>query len=264
MRVKIAVAQIDCKLGDKDANLQRIENLSKIIARRKPDIVCFPELATTGYSLNERWRDFAETVPGPTTERLAKLARDFEFYLIFGMVEKDASSSRIFDSAVLVSPQERVMGVYRKVHLWAEERRYFTPGAGFPVFKTKMGTIGLGICYDTEFPEPARALAVQGAKIIFFPSAEMRPMENHIDTYLRSRSAENCVFVAFSNRVGKEGKTIFFGRSQIASPDCRVVALAKSDENYAVATIDLNFLEKERVMLPYIEHRVRKAYSVLH
>ncbi|MGA2971221.1 MAG: carbon-nitrogen hydrolase family protein [Candidatus Bathyarchaeia archaeon] len=260
---KVAVVQMDCKLGDVEWNLATIEALARRVGRREADIVCFPELATTGYSLNRRWRDYSETIPGPTSNRLARLAREFGFYLICGIAERDSESRRIFDSAVLISPAGNCVGVYRKIHLWATERRFFTPGRRFPVFRTKFGKIGIGICYDLEFPEPARAMALQGAEIIFFSSAQPSPMENHVDTYVRSRAAENCVFVAHSNRIGREGRMVFFGQSQIVSPTCRVLARKDAGQGFAVARVDFRSSRRMRKTLPYLQQRVPSAYSAL-
>jgi predicted amidohydrolase len=106
-------------------------------------------------------------------------------------------------------------------------------------------------------------MATKGAQIIFFPSAEMTPMESHIGTYLKSRSAENRCFVAFSNRIGTEFRTKFFGKSQIVSPECKVLAMANSKNPVAIAEIDLKLLEKLQPKFPYLEQRVPKAYSGL-
>jgi predicted amidohydrolase len=163
-----------------------------------------------------------------------------------------------------MDPQGEVAGVYRKVHRWSAERVYFTPGSDFPVFRTKFGTIGLGICYDLEFPEPARIMALKGAQIIFFSSAQPQPMEVNVDTYVRSRAGENCVFVCHSNRVGREGKLTFFGHSQIVSPLCRPLAKMGGSEGLAVSCLDLPSLKKlRRTKLPYMKHRITTAYSQL-
>lgn len=263
MDPKVAVVQMDCKLGDVERNLATIESLATDAARREPDIVCFPELATTGYSLNRRWRNYSETIPGPTSNRLAWLAHEFGFYLICGIAERDSRSKRIFDSAVLINPAGEFIGVYRKIHLWDKERRFFTPGRRFPVFKTKFGKIGIGICYDLEFPEPARAMALQGAEIIFFSSAQPSPMENHVATYVRSRAAENCLFVAHANRIGREGRTVFFGQSQIVSPTCRALARKDKGQGFAIAQIDFRLSHRMRKTLPYLQQRVPSIYSKL-
>jgi predicted amidohydrolase len=252
-----------CKLGDTPANLRQMESLAQRLRRKEVDIVCFPELVTTGYTLHEKWVDLAEPAPGPSTETLGRIAREFGFYLITGMPERDTQSNRIFNSAVLMTPQGDLAGVYRKVHLWNEERKYFTPGDRFPVFETKIGRIGVGICYDLEFPESTRIMALNGAQIVFFPAADMRPFERHIDVYVRSRAAENGVFVAFSNRIGREEGSVFFGRSQVVSPACHVLARANQSQPFAVARIEPSEILKERQKLPYLQQRVPAAYSAL-
>lgn len=263
MLVSVAIAQMNCKLGDVDKNLQRIEKIAQKASTRDPDIVCFPELVTTGYSLNERWRDLAETVPGPSTERLGRISSQSGFCLIAGMPERDPKTNRIYNSAVLLDPDDGVVGVYRKVHLWGSEREYFTAGDRFKTYRTKFGTIGIGICYDLEFPEATRIMAIKGADVVFFPSAEMKPFEKYIETYVRSRAAENCVFVAFANRIGREGETIFFGHSQVVSPACSPLARVASSEGFALARIDLADLSKQRERFPYLMHRVPAVYEGL-
>ena len=264
MNPKVAVAQMGCRLGNVDRNLATISALAARAAKREADITCFPELAITGYALNVKWRKYSEPIPGPTANRLAHIAQEFGFYLICGMAERDSKSKRIFDSAVLLNPSGDFVGVYRKVHLWDTERRYFTPGIRFPVFKTKLGTIGIGICYDLEFPEPARAMALQGAEIIFFASAQPSPMGNQVDTYIRSRAGENCVFVAHSNRVGREGRLVFFGQSQIVSPLCRTLARKEKGPGLAVAQLDLRSIyELRERKLPYLHQRIPRVYAAL-
>ncbi len=261
MKIKVAVTQMDCKMGDVRANLGTIERLANSVSRQNPDIICFPELAPTGYSLNRNWIKYAETVPGQTTDELCKIASEISSYLVCGIDELDSRSGKIYDSAILISPSGKLRGTYRKVHLWDKERKFFVHGDNFPTFQTKFGKIGIGICYDIEFPEAARALAINGAKLLFFPSAEMSPMENHIDTYAKSRAAENCCFVAFSNRSGTEHKTHFFGRSQIVSPLCKVLARTTINFPVAIAEVDLSLLESVRPKLPYLSQLVPEAYS---
>jgi 5-aminopentanamidase len=249
-----------CVMGDSNSNLERIAQLARVVQGKRPDLVCFPELATTGYSLGRRWRTFADPVPGRITDGLGRISAEGGFYVVCGVDELDAESDQIYDSAVLLSPSGKLEGVYRKVHLWDEERKFFAHGTDFPVFGTKLGKIGLGICYDIEFPESSRLMAMKGAKILCFPSAEMSPMEDHVQTYVKSRAMENCVYVAFSNRMGVEGKTNFFGLSQIVSPAAGVLVKAGKNQ-VAVADLDLSALRKIEVKLPYLKQRVPEAYS---
>lgn len=148
MNPTVAVAQMNCTLGNVSRNLDKIKTLARRAGRSEADFVCFPELATTGYALNRSWRKLAETVPGPTSNALGRIASEHGFYLICGIDELDPKSDRIYDSSVLIDPNGNIAGVYRKVQLWANEQKYFTSGNSFPVFRTRFGRIGLGICYD--------------------------------------------------------------------------------------------------------------------
>ncbi len=179
------------------------------------------------------------------------------------MQERDEKGRQFFDSAVLTDQAGDLVGFYRKVHLWDKERKYFTHGTHFPVFKTRHGKIGIGICYDIEFPEPARVMAMAGAELLFFPSAQPRSMRRRIDIYARSRAAENCVFIAFSNRTGREGEMEYLGSSQVASPSCKVLAKVPKGTGYAIAELDFQELVGQRKLLPYLEQRVPSTYGSL-
>jgi predicted amidohydrolase len=145
----------------------------------------------------------------------------------------------------------------------SKERRYLTRGEAFSVFKTNFAKIGIGICYDLEFPESARIMAIQGAQIIFFPSAEMKPLQAIITRYLQTRASENQVYVAFANRVGAEGITTFFGGSLIISPDSKILASCSGTESVAIAKLDLKKLTRRRTEFAYLKHRLPTAYTPL-
>jgi predicted amidohydrolase len=257
--MRVAVGQPRTKLGQKQYNLQSISAMTRSLARRDVDLACFPELCTTGYALYERWPEFAEPVPGPTTEVLGKAAADAGTYLVFGMPEIGGGGA-IYDSAVLIDPKGEVAGTYRKVHLWDREREFFARGDDFTVFETKHGKLGIGICYDLEFPEAARAMAVGGARLLLFPSAQPRWMDRHIDVYAASRAAENCAFVAFSNLSGREPRLNYLGHSRIVSPGCEIMASVKNRFGAAVADLDFKELRKYKSHLPYLEQRVPSSY----
>jgi predicted amidohydrolase len=259
----VAVAQIDTKLGDVGSNLNLIKRVASQIGKKeKGGIVCFPELCTTGYALGNRWGLLADEVPGKVTDEISRIAVENGFYLICGVDERGSGEERdnIYDSAVLMDPKGKLVGVYRKVHLWGEERKFFTPGESFPVFKTPFCTIGIGICYDLEFPESSRIMSRKGAKLVFFPSAQPSNAQRYVETYVKSRSYENCIFTAFSNRIGNEGKLRFFGKSQINSPDGRILALVERGQ-FASAELSLKTLERQTKLLPYLNELEPKAYS---
>ena len=257
--MKVAVGQPKTKLGQKEYNLQSISAMTRLLTKREVDLACFPELCTTGYALYDTWHKVAEPVPGPTTYELGKVAREAGLYLIAGIAEKGGGGA-LYDSAIVIDPRGEVAGTYRKVHLWDKERLYFTRGDSFPTFETKHCKIGIGICYDLEFPESARAMAVDGATLLLFPSAQSKWMNRHIDVYAASRAAENCAFVAFSNLSGREPGEVYLGHSQIVSPGCKVLASVKASYGTAVAEVDFKELDRYKAHLPYLEQRVPSAY----
>lgn len=263
--INVAVAQINTKLGNVKENLGLIRKVSSQISKKEKevDIACFPELSTTGYALGKKWIDLAEEIPGSVTDELTRIASEHGFYLICGVDERGSGEDKknIYDSSVLIDPNGKLNGVYRKVHLWGNERKYFASGKSFPVFRTKLCTIGIGVCYDLEFPESARVMARKGAKIVFFPSAQPSNARKQVEIYVRSRSSENCVFVAFSNRVGSEGDLSFFGESQINSPDTRILAQAGQNEGFVSSKLDLKVLEEQAKLLPYLRELEPNAYS---
>lgn len=264
MNPVVAVAQMNCALGKLNRNIEKIEKLTARAAKREADFACFPELATTGYLLGRAWREHADTVPGRCSDKLGQIARQYGLYMISGVDELDKRTGRIHDSSMLLAPNGEVAGIYRKVHLWDRERHYFTPGREFPVFSTRFGKVGLGICYDLEFPEPARIMALEGARIIFYSSAQMKPMQTMVDTYVRGRAGENALFVCHSNRVGREEALVFFGQSQIVHPTCKPLAKLREAEGLAVAKLDLQEVQKlRRNKLPYLQQRVPRLYSAL-
>lgn len=159
---------------DKEKNIQY--HVDKILSLKdeKPDLVVFPELSISGYireSNPENRRDYwdygAETVPGPATDRIIAAAREVGCYVIFGIAERTAATMAPYNSAVLVGP-EGFIGVERKIHLPLIEKDYFLQGTEPQVFNTAIGKIGIIICYELFFPEPARMVAVKGAEICVF------------------------------------------------------------------------------------------------
>ncbi|HOV64503.1 MAG TPA: nitrilase-related carbon-nitrogen hydrolase [Spirochaetia bacterium] len=226
--MKIGFLQFAPAFGEKEQNLCTIETL---LSGVDADIIVLPELALSGYffTRKDEVERTAEEVPGPSTERLAALARKNSLCLVVGMVEKAADG--IFNSAVLIGP-EGVEGVYRKVHLFASEKKYFTPGdLGFPLFTVKGASIGMLVCFDHMFPEAARTLALRGAEIILHPANLVIPEYAQLTT--RVRAIENRVFWVMANRYGSEvrkGKTLLYtGRSQIIAQDG--IVLSEAPEN---------------------------------
>lgn len=266
-QVTIALIQMDCRLGDVKYNVEHAEALIRQGAERGADIICLPELGLTGYRqdlLGPKLWDIAEGVPGPITDRFAKLARDLDVYLIIPLNEKDSVPYLLHNSAVFIDRQGHVQGVYRKVHAYATENHYFTSGDRYPVFETEFGKVGIMICYDMGFPEVARILTLQGAEIVFGPSAWCREDEDIWDINIAARALENRLFVAAVNRVGDEGDLTFLGRSKVVNTRGKTLAQSPNfREDVLVTTLDLHELYEGRRETPYLKDRKPATYGLL-
>ncbi len=246
--MKIAVVQMDVKIQDKAENLRKIHDRLNMAARAGARIVLFPECALTGYCFEslEEARPVAETVPGPSTESLARAARELNCTVIAGMLE--LSQKNLFNAAAVVSPAG-VLGTYRKVHLpYLGIDRYAKPGdVPFHVFTTLHGKVGVNICYDCSFPEPGRVLKLKGAELLAIPTN----WPAGSDTYQHvpsARAIENHIFVAAANRVGEERGVRFAGRSQIVDFTGKMLAEAgETEETILEAEVDLVAASHNRV-----------------
>jgi len=260
--LKIYAVQLPCKLGDKEANLHRIEGWLDVLHKNDADLVLFPELSTTGYNpmlIGDRFREMAEPIPGPTTDKLSRKAEEYNVRVVLGIAEKEGEKT--YNSAVLVEPNGRV-SKFRKVHLFGYEPRFFSSGEDYPVFKTKIGHLGLMICYDSSFPEVARILALKGAQIILVPSAWRYQDLDIWKIVINTRAFENTVYVAASNRIGVEGNLHLFGNSKIIDPRGRTISEGKYDREMAVfAEINLEDINKYRDELRMLRDRKPKTYS---
>ncbi len=256
----LAGVQMDPCLMDKEANLARmIDSVEQAVAKQSR-LVVFPECALTGYcfeSLQEAL-PYAETIPGPSTERLAGVCRKAQVYLVLGMLEKDGD--RCFNAAALIGP-EGVVGKYRKVHLpFLGVDRFVDSGdLGFEVHQTRLGRIGLNICYDGSFPESARTLALNGADMILLPTNWPKGAEEFAEFLVNARGLENHVFSVAVNRVGKERGFRFIGRSRIVNPSGRTLALASPDgEEIIFAEIDPSAARDKHITRVPGKHQINR------
>ncbi len=232
--MKIGYVQFAPLFGEIERNLDRAESL---IEGTKADLLVLPELFNTGYLITseEEIAALAEEVPGgPTTERLAAIAKKEGVHLVAGMAERFGDA--IFNSAILISPKGFV-ATYRKVHLFFEEKLWFAPGNGeFPVYDIGPCRVGIMVCFDWFFPESARTLALKGAQVICHPSNLVLP---YCQTAMVTRCLENRVFAVTANRTGTEargGKTLrYTGMSQVVDTGGTILSRAGEGQDAAVA-----------------------------
>jgi predicted amidohydrolase len=220
----------------------REENLDKVFTALKDadtDLLVLPEFFATGYQFisREEVASLSEKIPeGYTTQRLVNLSREKHIYIVAGLPERDGD--RFFNSAVIVGP-EGYIGTYRKTHLFFEEKLYFMPGdTGFLVWETRIGRIGIMICFDWFFSESMRVLSLMGAEIVAHPANLVLP---YCPQAMPVRCLENRVYAVTANRIGeekrKEGQSLrFIGQSRIVSPEGSILITANAHEETLMLT----------------------------
>lgn len=263
---------MDVVLEDREATRAKIGEWLDAAARERADVVILPELVlSAGYSLEERFHDLAEPVPGPGTEALGRKARQHGMYVIAGLAEKDPTGT-VYNSAVIVGRDGEVVGTYRKTHIFTPTESFFALGTELPVFELDFGKVAIPICYDLEFPESARALCLDGAEMLLSMAAHwvgtgsVGTPENFVTTIYAARALENRVPVVLSNRVGFDPglQDRFIGLSRIVDADGITVAAARDDaECMITATLDLNGERRKRLSYNYFRDRKPLLYGSL-
>ncbi len=267
MQLKIAGIQMNSS-ADKKKNLERAQYLAKIAIDGGAQMVCFQTLFTTHWfprDIQPENFQLAEEIPGPTTEAMQGLARQHGTVFILPIFERD-SRDFFFNSAVVIDAGGEIAGKYRKIHipqipLW-EERAYFQPGdLGFPVFETKYGRLGVQICWDNFFPEGSRILALKGAQIIFAPTAAALDSHRKWERVICANAAASGVYILRVNRVGKELKQNFYGKSFCATPEGDLLdEPSGAHEGVVMAAIDLMEIERTRRVWTFLRDRRPDLY----
>ena len=288
---KYKVGLVQMRMGpDPEANFTSAVERIRKAARLGAKIVCLPELFRTQYFCQRedlRLFDLAEPIPGPSTARLAEVAREAHVVLIASLFERRAAGV-YHNTAVTLNADGAVAGIYRKMHIPDDplyfEKYYFAPGdLGFQTVETAVGRVGTLVCWDQWYPEGARLTAMQGAEVLFYPTAiGWHPAEKDEygvaqydawQTIQRSHAIANGVYVAAVNRVGIEHGDVlgnrsagpgieFWGGSFLADPFGRVIAKASHDaEEILLGEIDLGLIEETRRNWPFLRDRRIDAYA---
>ena len=283
--VTIALIQSRCSADGSD-NLRRTLAAASQAARKGAQIICTQELFGSPYFCqSEDYKHFAlaEPIPGPTTEAFQKLARQKSVVLIASLFEKRAPGV-YHNTAAIIDADGSLLGLYRKMHIPDDplyyEKFYFTPGdLGFRAWQTRYGKIGVLICWDQWYPEAARLTALQGAEILFYPTAigwhpaeKARHGQNQFDAWQliqRSHAVANGCYVAAVNRIGLEkpagGDGLeFWGQSFVTGTSGQILAQASADqEETLLATLDLSQVDSTRTQWPFLRDRRIDAYGGL-
>jgi len=273
--VRAALVQAEWT-GDKDSMIEKHVEYAREAASQDVQVLCFQELFYSPYFCqvqeNEHF-DFAEPVPdGPITKLMQDLAKETGMVIVVPLFEKE-DAGFYYNTAAVIDADGSYLGKYRKTHLpnvsgfW--EKFYFRPGnLGYPIFDTRVGRIGVYICYDRHFPEGWRALGLAGAKIVFNPSATSRGLSMHLWGLEQTASAiANGYFVGAINRVGKEpfGDNDYYGSSYFADPRGQMVDGTASDteEELLIRDLDLDMIEDVRKTWAFFRDRRPDAYGTL-
>ena len=281
-KFRIGLIQTAC-VENTGANLDRACEKIREAALRGAQIVCLPELFRSQYFCREedaRLFDLAETIPGPSTQRLQPLAAELGVVVVASLFEKRAAGL-YHNTAVIIDADGKLLGLYRKMHIPDDplffEKFYFTPGdLGFRAFDTKFGRIATLICWDQWYPEAARLAAMSGANVIFYPTAigwhpaeKAQYGESQHDawrTIQRSHAIANGIYVAAVNRTGFEGPPErgleFWGASFVSDPFGRILSAASHDkEEILVVECDPAVMEEVRRNWPFLRDRRIDAYG---
>src|SRR2546425_564666 len=278
--VSVGLIQMSCDIDPK-LNLKKAITRIGEAARKGAQIVCLQELFRSQYFCQTEDIELfklAETVPGPSTDELSRVARQKKVVIIASLFEKRAAGV-YHNTAIIIDANGEITGKYRKMHIPDDplyyEKFYFTPGdLGFQTHHTTYGEVGALVCWDQWFPEAARLTALGGAQLLFYPTAfgwlpeekaEMNQAQHSAwETIQRGHAIANGVYVVAVNRVGQEGKLTFWGQSFVADPFGRIIAKASANqEEVLVVDCNLDKIDETRQNWPFLRDRRIDFYSAL-
>jgi beta-ureidopropionase len=260
--VKVALVQMKC-VTKKEENIKKALNYVADAKRSGAEIVCLPEQFSNiyiGAFQDPKYFSLAESIPGPTTQKVCEAAAENNVTIIGSIFEEDRKlRGRYFNTSIVVGPDGELLGIYRKSHIpnvgGFLEKFYFTPGdTAFPVFQTPKAKIGVIMCYDRHFPEGVRIEALKGAEIVFIPTCtSLLPEAWEVE--LRAHAIFNEIFVAGVNRVGVESQqqpNPYYGRSLAVNPKGEVIASAGIGEELLIVDMILSEIVERRRASPHI------------
>ncbi|WP_422660864.1 carbon-nitrogen family hydrolase [Paenibacillus sp. EC2-1] len=263
--MNIALIQSYIEVGDPAANQKRIfDHMEKAMeADPKPDILVLPEMWNTGYAL-DRIQEIADKEGRETRENLSSFARKHRVQIIGGSIA-EKMDEQIYNTMYIFNRQGEQVAKYSKMHLFRlmDEEKHLQAGDEAVTFELEEGLIaGALICYDIRFPELARTLALEGAKVLFVPAEWPHPRLNHWRTLLIARAIENQMYVVACNRVGDSGETSFFGHSMIIDPWGEIVAEGGEEEAIITGNLDSSLTDSVRQRIPVFEDRRPSLYGL--
>lgn len=258
--LRTGVLQAAGATGNVAGNLHTLRRIADKAAQDGVHLLVCPELFLTGYHLGARVRDLAEPADGPSAREVADIARTHGLAIVYGYPER--AGPDVYNAARVIDETGRPVVNYRKAHLYGEyEQRSFRPGERLVLATVRDVRVGVLICYDLEFPEAARALALAGAELLAVPTALMEPDRFIPTTLVPTRAWENQVHVAYANRCDSEHGTRYTGLSGIWAPDGRPLAQAGQTPALIVADVSPEAYGDSRKRNPYLTERRPEVYE---
>lgn len=268
-KMKVAAIQMS-STPDKEENKETAAALIRAAVFEGAELVGLPELWSC-HGLEKVYKENAEPVPGPTTDFLSGLARELGVYILGGSILEEASPEKVHNTSIFFTPDGELAAVYRKIHLFdvkAPDREYLesasiAPGEELVTAKAGSATLGFSVCYDVRFPELYRLLALRGAEVLTVPAAfTLQTGKDHWKLLLRARAVENQAFVIAPAQWGQKADGRWtYGRSMIVDPWGTVLAQCPDRDGYALATLDLDYLDRFREEFPALKNRRPEFYQ---
>lgn len=260
--LRISLLQHQPVPADTSAALQRLEHYASLAAEDASQLLLVPEASVTGYNIPEAtMHSVALESEGDFSNRIKAICQQHHIAIAYGFAERDAN--HFYNCVQLINRHGEIAGKYRKTHLWGNlDKTLFSPGESLHcaadncLAEIEGFTIGMLICYDVEFPESARKLALRGADLLLVPTGLMQPWREVADQVVPVRAYENQLFIAYANYCGSEGDITYEGRSCIVGPDGKDLARADQSAQLITATLNRKDLHRQREVLPY--HRDRR------
>ncbi len=264
----VAAVQMDTQ-NEKSANWEQMAAYIDEAAGKGAKLVAFPEVVNI---LSEE-PEFAEQIPGPTTDLLTRKAKEHRIWIHGGSIsEVNPDGPRTYNTTVLINPEGELVARYSKLHNFdmtlpdgssVRESDRKEPGKTITTIETELGHLGFAICYDMRFPELFRLMTLQGAQIIFLPANFTMPTgKDHWEPILRARAIENGCYIIAPNQVGVKEKFVAYGNSMVIDPWGTVIARASDKPGLILAEIDLDYLDAVRRRNPSVQNRRTDVYNL--
>lgn len=262
-KLTVSLAQMNITLGDVKKNVATVEKLAADAARRGSHLVVFPELWSTGYAL-DRAKEFASTLNSGIFNQISTIATQNKISIVGSVLEK--RGIEVANSASFFSPNGRMMGIYRKIHLFGlmEEDKYLQPGSSPLYMDLPWGRTALAICYDLRFPELFRRYALEDTMMVIIPAEWPLERIEHWRTLLQARAIENQCFMVACNAAGPTGDVVFGGHSMVVDPWGKILITGSDEPMLITAEIDTERVDEVRKRIPVFADRRPETYESIN